>query len=402
MVCILNYADRQLIFTVFPLLGKEFRLADSSLWILSGSFMWMYALFGPLAGAVCDRLQRRTVILGALLFWSLTVMATAWASQYWQLVAGVALGGLGEAFYFPAAISLISDYHGAGTRSRAMSLHQSGVYVGSIAGGGLAGFIGQFYGWRLGFRLFGATGCVVALVLLVLLRESPRGMSDSDALRVPTAGRWMEGLREIASNLAARLLIFVFMGANFVAMIFTVWMPTFLYRKFHMSLSMSGLNGTAYLQVASIMGVFLGGVLADALVKKQRGSTNPRMLVQSLGLFCGVPFLFLSGWAPSVALVMAAMVGFGLSKGVYDSNLWAALYDVVPIERRGVSVGLTNSIGWLGGALAQLSIGFASARFGLSASISATAAIYLCIGAALLWGARRLATKSLAGEHLAV
>jgi MFS family permease len=394
LVCTLNYADRQLIFTVFPLLGKEFNLNDSSLWVLSGSFMWMYALVGPFAGSICDRLRRRTVILCALLFWSMTVAATAWAHHYWQLVAGVALGGLGEAFYFPAAMSLIGDYHAVDTRSRAMAVHQSGVYVGSIAGGAVAGFVGQYYGWRLGFRLFGAAGAVVGCLLLMLLREPERGMSDERAGPLRAGGRLIEGLREIAGNPLAWLLIVVFIGANFVAMIFTVWMPTFLFRKFHMSLSMSGLNGTAYLQIASVLGVVIGGVLADGMVRRHRERKGARMLVQSLGLLCGVPFLFLSGWSTAVTLVLAAMIGYGVFKGVYDSNLWAALYDVVPIERRGAAVGLMNSLGWLGGAAAQLSIGFASGRFGMSACLSATAAIYLCIGTALFWVSRRLMRRS--------
>jgi MFS family permease len=399
LICTLNYADRQLIFTVFPLLGEEFKLRDSSLWVLSGSFMWMYALIGPLAGSICDRLRRKTVVLSAVLFWSLTMAATAWARHYWQLVTGVSLGGFAEAFYFPAAMSLIGDYHAVGTRSRAMAVHQSGVYVGSIAGGTLAGLIGQYYGWRPAFRLFGAAGVVVALILLMTVREPMRGMSDENAGSLRTGVGLMEGLREIAGNPAAWLLTVVFMGANFVAMIFAVWMPTFLFREFHMGLAMSGLNGTAYLQVASVLGVVSGGALADGMVRRRRGRKSARMLVQSLGLMCGAPFLFLSGWATTVTMVLAAMIGYGIFKGVYDSNIWAALYDVVPIERRGASVGVMNSLGWLGGAAAQLSIGFASERFGMSTCLSATAAIYLCIGTALFWGARRLMQKDI-GRNL--
>lgn len=393
LACTLNYADRQLIFTVFPPLGKEFKLSDSSLWVLSGSFMWVYALVGPVAGFICDRLRRRTLILCALLFWSLTVAATAWAQQYWELVAGVALSGLCEAFYFPAAISLISDYHGVDTRSRAMSVHQSGVYVGSIVGGSAAGFVAQYYGWRLGFRLFGAAGAVASLLLWLLIREPARGMSDPGTGSPRSVSRLAEGLKEIAHNYSAWLLIFVFMGANFVAMILIVWMPTFLYRKFHMSLSMAGLNGTAYLQITSIVGVIAGGALADGLVKKRRGGRFPRMLVQSIGLLCGVPFLFFCGSTTAVAIVLIAMVGIGMAKGIYDSNVWAALYDVVPLELRGASVGITNSLGWLSGAAAQLCIGLASVRFGMSACISATAAIYLCMGIILFWGARHVAPK---------
>jgi MFS family permease len=397
-VCFLNYADRQVIFTVFPLLGTEFHLTNTSLSILSASFMCTYALFGPLAGLSCDRIPRRTLILGALIFWSLTALATALVRNYAQLVTCVALGGLGEAFYFPAAMSMIADYHAADTRSRAMSLHQSSVYIGSIAGGSIAGYLGQFYGWRTGFRWFGGVGIVLGCGLWLLLKEPRRGQSDLAAGKLPVGGRLLAGLRELAGNRAAWLLVAVFMGANFVAMIFTVWLPTFLYRTFHMSLTMSGLNGTAYLQIASVVGVLCGGALADGLVRRHRGDKGVRMRVQALGLFCGVPFLFLSGWTTVAATVLGAMIGFGFFKGVYDSNLWAALYDVTPIERRGAALGIMNSLGWLGGAIAQLCIGLASDRFGMNVCLSATALVYLGIAILLALGARLLTWQTAAAN----
>ncbi len=394
-VCFLNYADRQLIFTVFPLLGKEFQLTDVSLSVLSASFMCAYALFGPLGGLLCDRLSRRKLVLGALIFWSIATALTSYAHSYLLLVAGIALGGLGEAFYFPAAMSLIADYHSVDTRSRAMALHQSSVYIGSIAGGAAAGYLGQHFGWRPGFRLFGAAGIMLGCVLWMILKEPLRGMSDATAGALPSSGRLWDGLRAVARNSAVWLLISVFIGANFVAMIFAVWMPTFLFRKFHMSLSMSGLNGTAYLQLASVIGVITGGFLADHRVRMRRGDRGARMVVQSFGLVCGVPFLFLSGWTTTVAALMAAMIGFGLFKGIYDSNIWAALYDVTPIELRGTALGLMNSLGWLGGAAAQLCIGLASERFGLSICLSATAVIYLCIATVLWIGSRRVSHEQL-------
>jgi MFS family permease len=392
-VCLLNYADRQLIFTMFPLLSGEFHLTDAGLSVLSASFMCAYAIFGPFAGLICDRVPRRGLVLGALVFWSVVAVATAFASRFLWLSVGIALGGLGEAFYFPAALSMIADYHAAGTRSRAMSLHQSSVYIGSIAGGALAGYVGQFYGWRTGFRLFGAAGIALTAILWMVLKEPPRGLSDTATGKVPPGGKLMEGLREFARNRVAWMLTGVFIGANFVAMIFTVWMPTYLFRHFHMSLTMSGVNGSAYLQLASIAGVVSGGAWADALARRRRGDKTARMRVQAAGLLCGVPFLLLSGWTAAAAALLAAMIGFGFSKGIYDSNLWAALYDVTPIERRGVALGVMNSLGWLGGAAAQLCIGVASARFGMGLCLSATALVYLAIAIVLLTGISRLAGK---------
>ena len=388
LVCFLNYADRQVIFVVFPLLRAEFSLNNFYLGLLSASFMVMYALTGPFAGWICDRVSRRSLIIGALVLWSGTTALSSFARSYWELLPGLAMAGLGEAFYFPAAMSLISDYHPAGSRSRAMAFHQSGIYVGSIAGGWLAGLLGQHTGWRAGFRFFGVLGIVLGLVLYTVLREPGRGDSDPDAGPVRTDGALWPAFRELAANRIARLLVFVFIGANFVAMVFTVWIPTYLFTRFHMSLSLAGLYGSAYMQVASILGVTVGGIAADASVHRDGRAGAARMRVQALGLSLAVPFLFFSGWAERIPFVLAAIAGFGLGKGVYESSLWASLYDVVPIERRGASVGLMNSLGWLGAGAAQLIVGLMSQRFSLGACLSATGVIYLAIAITLLYGAR--------------
>ena len=406
-VCFFNYADRQAIFSVFPLLKQQLQLTDVQLGVVGASFMWMYALFGPFAGWLSDRLPRKTLVLGALIFWSFATAATALCHSYSQLVLCRALGGLGEAFYFPAAMSLIGDYHGAATRSRAMSLHQSAVYAGSIAGGAVSGFVGQYYGWSASFLVFGGAGILLGLILWGLLDEPARGLSEPassfskpappeaqlDAVPLATGGLFA-GIAEVLRNPMVLLLIFVFVGANFVAVVFLTWMPTFLYQKFHMSLSMAGLNATAYLQIASVLGVFSGGLLADRFIRKIYGG---RLLTQSFGLLCGVPFLFLTGYTTSVPWLILAMIGFGYFKGLYDANIFAGLYDVVPVARRGAAAGVLNSLGWLGGGFAPIAIAVAAQHYGLSACISATAGIYLFIGLLMLWGARRLTLISARG-----
>src|SRR5690606_8558370 len=178
LVCFFNYADRQAIFSVFPLLREEMGLSNVQLGIVAGAFMWVYAAFGPIAGLIGDRLSRKSLILGGFFFWSVVTIATALSTQYWHLVLFRALEGLGEAFYFPAAMSMVADYHGPRTRSRAMAIHQSSVYAGTIAGGTVAGVMGQFYGWRSGFYLFGTAGVALAVLLFFFLREPERGASE--------------------------------------------------------------------------------------------------------------------------------------------------------------------------------------------------------------------------------
>ncbi|MBI3693489.1 MAG: MFS transporter [Acidobacteria bacterium] len=383
-VCFFNYADRQAIFSVFPLLKSEMKLSDVQLGVVGASFMWVYALAAPLAGLVGDRLERKTIILGGLIFWSLITIATALSRTYWHLVLFRAVEGLGEAFYFPASMSLVSDYHGRDTRSRAMSIHQSSVYAGTIAGGTVAGFLGQHYGWRSSFYLFGSLGVLLGIALFALLREPARGQADQTT-PAPFAGGVRAALADIFRNPMVAILMAVFIGANFVAMIFLTWMPSFLYRKFGMSLAMAGLSATAYLQVASVLGVITGGVVADRLARRHR---DGRMRTQAIGLLAGASFIFLTGWTLSVPVLILAMSAFGYFKGLYDANLWASLYDVVPVERRATAVGLMNSIGWLGGGVAPVAIAAASQRFGMSACLSANSAIYVMCGLLLVAGAR--------------
>jgi MFS family permease len=389
-VCFFNYADRQAIFAVFPLIKQQLVLTDVQLGVVGAAFMWMYALFGPLAGWLCDRLPRKMLVLGGLIAWSLVTALTAVCHTYGQLVLCRALSGLGEAVYLPSSMSLIGDYHGASTRSRAMSLHQSSVYVGSIAGGAISGLVGQFYGWRWSFILFGSCGLLFAVVVGKFLQEPVRGSGEQLGTVSSSVssgeGSLLKELKTLFLSPVVRLLILAFVGANFVAVVFLTWMPSFLYGKFHMSLSMAGLNGTMYLQLSSVAGVLCGGLLADVLARRFAGG---RMATQALGLFLGIPFLFFTGWAASVPAVVLGMIGFGYCKGIYDANIFASLYDVVAVRQRGIAAGMLNSLGWLGGGFAPIAIALAASKYGMGASISGTAFVYCISGFLMLLAAQR-------------
>lgn len=375
-VCFFNYADRQAIFSVFPLLGREMNLSDVQLGLVGSAFTWVYAAAGPFAGWVGDRLSRKTVVLGGLIAWSLITIATGLSTQFSHLVTFRALEGLGEAFYFPASMALISAFHGPETRSRAMSFHQSSVYAGTIAGGTFAGYLGQYYGWRSGFYFFGIAGTLLGLALWRLLREPEAPVEKTKTVPV----------REVFQHPMVPVLMLTFIGANFVALIFLTWMPSYLFRTFKMSLTMAGFSATAFLQIASVLGVLFGGWLADRFAAKRLGG---RAFTQALGLLGGVPFLFLTGWTLDVTVLIAAMTGFGFCKGLYDANIWATLYDYVPSERRATAVGIMNSAGWLGGGIAPVAIAAASQHYGMAACLSATSVIYLAFGLFLLLGTNK-------------
>jgi len=386
---VFNYADRLAIFSVFPRSKTEISLSDVRLGVVGGAFMWVYAAALPFAGIVADRANRKALILGGLLFWSAVTLATGWAKEYWHLVLFRALEGLGEAFYYPASMSLLSDYHGPATRSRAMGLHQSSVYVGTVLGGGVAGYCGDYYGWRSGFYLFGGLGIGLAAALLFCLREPARGAADGPPDGTPPPapggplGDAVRGIGEVARVPMALVLTAVFVGANFVAAIFLTWMPSYLNRAFGMSLTMAGLNATFWLQAASVAGVLGGGWLADRWARRRRGG---RPLMQTVGLLAGAPVVFLTGWGGNVEVLVVALAGFGFFKGLYDANIWASLYDVVPARRRATAQGLMNAVGWLGAGIAPVAVAAASDRYGMAACLSATSAVYLLCGGLLLAG----------------
>src|SRR3989440_10414484 len=173
-VCFFNYADRQALSGVAPKLKEDFGFTNDEMGLIGSAFMWVYAAAAPLAGFIGDRLGRKDLILGGCLFWSLITVMTGWCGKLWQFVSVRALEGFGETFYFPASMSLVSDYHSPRTRSRAMSFHQSSVYVGTIADGTAAGFLAQRYGWRSGFYLFGTLAILLGWVLLFNLQQPQR------------------------------------------------------------------------------------------------------------------------------------------------------------------------------------------------------------------------------------
>jgi MFS family permease len=275
-------------------------------------------------------------------------------------------------------VSLLSDYHGRETRSRALGLHQASVYAGTIGGGFFAGLIGQRYGWRWSFVVFGALGILLGLALTRWLREPERGAADNRQPR-PWAAR-SNYARDIWFNPPMLALMGAFVCANFVALVLLSWMPSFLYTKFHLSLAMSGLTATLFAQLASMAGAPTGGWIADSLRAR---FPSGRMLTQAAALVCGAPFVALCGWTQSVGWLIAALAAWGFFKGVYDANIFASAFDVIRPEARGTAAGCMNMAGWLGGGAAPLAVGFVAQRSSLSFAITLAAAVYVA-GACLL------------------
>jgi sugar phosphate permease len=281
-------------------------------------------------------------------------------------------------------MSLIADYHGKATRSRAMGIHQTSVYMGTIAGGYFAGLIGERYGWRSSFVVFGGCGVLLGLILSKFLREPRRGAADLSDMGVGFAGMEVrkmpvsEFLKVIWGSPTVLLLMLAFMCENFTAMVVFTWMPTFLYNKFHLSLAMAGLMATVYIQLASLIGSPLGGWLADVLRKRTAGG---RIIVQAIGILLEAPFAIWCAMTGSLTGLAIALTLWGLVKGLYEANIFASVFDVIRPEARGTAAGFMNMIGWLaGGGTAPLVVGFLAQREGLSVAIAKASAAYVIAG----------------------
>lgn len=382
-ICFFNYADRLAIFSVFPVLEKQYHFTKSELGLIGAAFTWVYALAAPVAGQAGDRYARKWVILGGLTIWSLITGLTALCTKVWQFVLVRGVEGLGETFYMPASMALISDYHTPATRSRAIGFHSTSVYAGTIGGGALAGWMGQKYGWQSPFWALALAGIVLGLILHAFIREPERNEAERQergelqevATHVVIPMRQFLG--EFFRTPTAVLLIAAYFGANLVGLVFLTWMPTFLKEKFGLNLAAAGLGATFFIQVASMGGSALGGVVADRWSQRR---AEGRILVQALAVFLGVPFVFLCGYTRNPWTLVLAMSLFGLSKGVYDSNLTAAFYDVIAPSRRSTATGLMNLVGWIGAGLGSLAIGIAvDHHITMSVAISSTAVIYLAV-----------------------
>lgn len=394
-----NYADRQAVFSVFPLLGEEFGLSNVQKGWIGSSFMIVYAVSAPFAGFVVDRVSRRWLIPGGLMVWSLVCAATGSARNFSQLLVYRAAEGLGESFYFPASMTLLADYHGPATRSRAMSLHQTSVYAGTAAGGILAGYLGQNYGWRSPFFVLGMIGLGYALLLPFIVVEPQRGASDKPVEpeidgETPPATTKPDGdlLTKIAMILqvpAAVMLLVVFAGANFVAATLLAWLPDFVKTHHGLDLNQAATVAGLFFPAGNAVGALVGGALADAVARRTRGG---RVLVQSMGLMLGAPCVWLAGMTNSLPVLQLALVGIGLCKGIYDANIFASVYDVVVTEVRGTAAGLMNTVAWTAGSSAPVLVGWFSENHGLGAVIAWTASVYFLAGILALvaaWLSRR-------------
>ena len=372
---LLNYLDRQIVFSVLPLLEKDLRMTAFQMGLLGTVFLWVYGILSPLAGYLGDRWGRARIIVVSLLVWSAVTWATGHCRTAAELLAARALMGISEACYLPAALALIADYHGERSRSLATGLHISGIYAGIVVGGAGGGWMGEHYGWRAAFTVLGVAGVAYTALLQRTLRESPR------AAAAPEAPGFLRSLRELIGLRGFVLLTAVFSTFSIANWIVYTWLPLYLYERFHMSLTVAGFSATFYIQAGSAAGILVGGRLADAWATR-----NPRgrVLTQVGGLAAAAPVLFLVGSTSSAAFLVAALVVFGIGRGMYDANTMPVLCQIARPDLRATGYGIFNCAGCLTGGVMAALAGYLKAALGLNAAFLAAAFLLACSAVALL------------------
>jgi MFS transporter, Spinster family, sphingosine-1-phosphate transporter len=383
-VALLNYLDRQMLASMkFSVMHDIPDIGLEANWgTVLALFKWVYAFLSPVGGYLADRYSRRHVIGGSLLVWSAVTWMTGHVTTYEQLLTTRALMGISEAFYIPAALALIADYHVGTTRSRAVGLHQMGIYVGVIIGG-FGGYVADHpgLGWRIAFEVCGIAGILYAVPLFFLLRNPVRPAGPDDTPRT-TPGR---ALRELLGNGSFLLLVLYFTLPALAGWIVRDWMPAILKAEFGIGQGLAGVSATIYWQVAAIVGALVGGWLADRWMRR---TPRGRIFVSAIGMSLIVPAMFGVGYAPQTGMLWVAiafLILFGLGWGFFDSNNMPILCQIARPELRATGYGIMNLVSISCGGFADQGFGMLRDRqvplfgiFGVFAS-AAIVSIFLVL-----------------------
>ena len=348
-VAMLNYLDRQMLAAMKSSMMNDIPdIASRENWgIMLGTFKWVYAFLSPIGGLVADRTSRRRVIVASLFIWSSVTWGTGFVTTYPALIAMRGLMGISEAFYIPAALALIADFHRGPTQSRAVGIHQMGIYAGIILGG-FAGHVADQpnLGWRFAFQASGLVGVVYALPLLVFLRDPPR--SDRSGEIAPTSIR-----EQVLTPNFLRMVLYFTLPA-LAGWVVKDWMPDILKERFGLSQGNAGVYAVLPVQFASLIGVGLGGWMADAWMRR---SDRGRIFVSALGMVLFLPALFGVGLSTHLGMAVGFLILYGVGWGFFDCNNMPILSQIVRPETRATCYGIMNLVSISAGGFADWGFG---------------------------------------------
>ena len=384
-VALLNYLDRQVLATLQLAIGADLpMLLDSrNFGRLMGIFLWVYGVMSPLSGLIADRLSRKWLIVGSLAIWSLVTLLMGSATGLQQLFWLRALMGVSEALYIPASLALIADYHQGRTRSLAVGIHGSGIYVGQALGG-FGALVADEISWRAAFQMLGLAGVAYSVVLATALREFRTTVTQAETGFRNALGSMRRNLFTLLSFGSFWIIVWYFAAPGAPGWVMKNWLPTLFAKMDFAALrgvlpEMLGRLGdaelaskvakplsTIVLAASGFVGVIAGGWIAD---RWARHHLRGRIYTGAIGLSLTIPALLAltQGHIPAVAI--GAAILFGIGFGLFDANGMPILCQFVPPHLRATGYGCMNLVGVFMGALATEIVGGLDQRGGLADAI---------------------------------
>lgn len=339
-VAFINYVDRTMLTTMHESLVGSIHMTEAQFGLLTSVFLWVYGVMIPMAGYLSDRFNRRWVVIGSLLAWSLTTCLTAYAQTFPQLLAARVCLGLSECCCVPAAMALISDYHPGHSRTLAIGVYQTGMMAGMMVGG-IGGWLAEQYSWRLAFTLTSLPGFAYGLLLVFTLREAPahaRYTENEDGVAVPI--RFGDALRSLLGNPGFLLEMAAVVVLGAAGWIIIGWLPTYIAERFSLAQGEAGFLATGYLNGATAVGLMIGGLWTSYWSR-----TNERgpIYVSVIGLVVAIPAMYLSTSTGNFTLAIGWLVLFGVTRTFCDVNLVPILCLVSDSRYRGTAIGLIST-----------------------------------------------------------
>ena len=384
----LAQGSRQIFNAVLPQIKADFAgagITDAQLGLVGSAFTLVFGIAIPFGGVLADFFSRKwMVVVGTLLF-AAGIFSSGLATGVAVLVVAYGVvNAAGQALLPPSNSSLIGQFH-VETRATAFSIYQIVFYIGIVVCSCVSGWLSGLGegGWRKAFFLFGAISAAWALALAFLLRDAPQvkgnGEEDKASIR--------EALGAFLCKPSA-LLLMAGLGFYFYAKYgFNTWIINYLQREFpSMTAASASFHGVFWFYLGAVAGVFVGGRVSDRFAVAL-GRPQARFDVNAVGLALCIPGLLLSAFAPTAALCIAGTALFGFATGVYDSNIYASLFEVVKPRYRAAAVGVFGCGGSVIGASGPAVLGWMNAHFSMSAGIASLSAFALA-GAVLICVAR--------------
>lgn len=350
-VALLNYMDRQMLSTMKDSMQVDIIDLQSATNFgrLMAIFLWVYGLMSPISGIIADNLSRKKLIVGSLLVWSSVTYLMGLATTYDQVFWLRALMGVSEALYLPAGLSLIADYHTGGSRSLAVGIHMTGLYLGQAIGG-FGATLAAAYSWNTTFYWFGIIGIAYAFVLAVFLKDKKRVAPEEAKESTPKKpqANVLLSLKSLFTNPAFWVILLYFAIPSLPGWATKNWLPTLFAESLGLPMSQAGPIATITIAFSSFVGVVLGGILSDRWVRK---NIKGRIYTGAIGLSLTIPSLLLLGFGSSIVEVVTAGVLFGIGFGMFDANNMPILCQFVSVRQRATAYGVMNMVGVFAGAM---------------------------------------------------